>query len=107
MYETMKEWMKDDKTPCPLFNGNDHAMHQTLFYEDKLPKPIRAFRNRDGMVNNVGVTGKMIMVEERKRYVLVNNLKVWGFEDVIKPPDNDDEYDDDEMIEKQTQSLYF
>jgi len=98
MYETMKEWIKDDKIPCPLFNGNDHAIHQTLFYEDKLPKPIRAFRNRDGMVNNVGATGKMIMFEERKRYVLANHLKVRGFEEVIKPPDDDD----DEMVEKQT-----
>jgi len=85
MYETMKEWIKDDKGPCPLFNANDHTIHQTLFYEDKLPKPICAFRNRDGMVNNVGVTGTLIMLEERKRYVLENNLKVLGFEDLIKP----------------------
>ena len=65
MYAEMKVWINEPKCRFNL-NGDDQTIHNYLFYTGQLPF-ASAIRNREGIVNTVGVEGAKLWHAKRKR----------------------------------------
>jgi len=67
MYEEMKLWMVNTKCIFQDDIADDQAMHNYLFYTNKLPF-AKAFKHRTGIVNTIGVEASEIFRDhEQKR----------------------------------------
>lgn len=65
MYGEMKVWINEAKCRFNL-NGDDQTIHNYLYYTGQLPFAT-AIRNREGIVNTVGVEGAQLWHAKRKR----------------------------------------
>jgi len=74
MQEEMMDWMKSPKCCCNDLNGDDQAIHNYLYYTQRLPFAT-AIPNGMGTVNTVGYQGSKIWnahLKSRMEMLIVN-----------------------------------